>query len=425
MKQVLVNIIKEWQNRTLPEITARDIDLSIYLNLKIRKVITITGFRRVGKTFLLMDLARKVGQKNCVYINFEDERLSNDISVLTDLTEAVEEYFGKRDVIFLLDEIQNIQGYSRWVRRIVETTNHKIFMTGSSSKLSSNELPTELRGRSINVKVKSLNFNEFLRFKNIDIKNLTDSLKLNYLREYLKYGGFPEVVLADEGLKYLIIDEYYDTFVQRDLIERYKIRNEDVLKALIDLLVNSKEYTITKLTNSLSGTLGKKISKNTISRYVSYLESSFFLESLYLHNQSIKKRYQAPRKIYFIDSFFISRMSSSFSDNWGRLCEQKVYESLKSKKSDRPFDLFYFKNRYNHEVDFILRFGEKTEQLIQVSYIQSDGVLPERETRALFSAGLELKTNNLSIITWDKRGMFEKNGLRINLFTLLDWLITT
>src|SRR3990167_4186547 len=135
------------------------------------------------------------------------------------------------------------------VKRINETTGHRIFISGSSSKLSSAELPTQLRGRSLEVRVTPLTFLEFLNFKKAPAALLTDADKKRLLREYLTYGGLPEIVLAQEGVKYLIVDEYYKTFVQRDVLDRYKIRNDQGLRDLMLVLLNSNYYTLNSLSN--------------------------------------------------------------------------------------------------------------------------------------------------------------------------------
>jgi len=108
-------------------------------------VVVITGFRRSGKTYLLFDFVRKIGKNKCIYINFEDERIPGKTEVLTNLTGILKKYSNKIKFLFL-DEIQNIPLWSKWLRRMIDTENYQIFITGLSSKLSSNEIPTELGG---------------------------------------------------------------------------------------------------------------------------------------------------------------------------------------------------------------------------------------------------------------------------------------
>ena len=277
MSQLAENLIRQWWDNPLPPVIPRDIDLLRYHNLPIRKIISLVGFRRVGKTYIMLDFAKKFGQGSCLYLNFEDERIPKKVSFLSDIFDTLTDISGSKKYTLLFDEIQNIPGWSRWARRVIETTGHQLFITGSSSKLTSAELPTELRGRSLTINVSPLNLAEFLRFKKIDFHTLPESRQLNLIREYLTYGGFPEISLVDEGTKILVINEYYNTFVARDLIERHKIRNVELLNNLIKLLLNSPYYTISGLTKSLRS-IGFDTGKATISRYISYLQESFFLE---------------------------------------------------------------------------------------------------------------------------------------------------
>lgn len=412
MKQLLENLVKEWWVRPLPRILSRKANLTEFLDLPVRKAIAVVGFRRVGKTYLLFDLAKKIGQQNCLYFNFEDERIERKTATLTSLLDVLTELKGKKSYLLLLDEIQNIPDWSLWVRRVLETTKHQIFLSGSSSKLTSAEIPTELRGRSITISLSPLSFNEYLAFKQKKLAVLPEVEVLNLTREYLNYGGFPEVVLVDEGRKLLILDEYFQTFLGRDLIERYKVRNEEEIKTLIKLLLNSSFYTSSKLTNTLKSNFGK-ISKSTVTRYLSFLEESFFLKSLLVHSTNIKNRFKAPKKPYFVDSFFLSRFSTEFSQNLGKLMEQVVAAHLWRKiEADSFFNLYYWKDYRGREVDFVLRKKEATAKLFQVSFIADKSSVSEREIVPLVKASDSLACADLTLITWSlKTELKTKNKL--------------
>lgn len=414
IKQNLEKTIKNWWSTPLPNIIDRETDLFSYYNLPLKKVVSVVGFRRCGKTYTLLSLAKKIGKENCIYVNLENEELPSDIKVLTQLIDLLTEMKGQKSYTLLLDEIQNIDGWETWARRITETTNHKIFISGSSSKLASSELPSKLRGRSLTVKINPLSFNEFLTFKNADIKILPKPRLLGLLREYLVYGGFPEIVLVEEGKKGLVLDEYNKTFVKRDIIERHKVRNTQALADLIRLLLNSSSFTITKLTNSLKS-MGHEVGKATISKYISYLEESYFVKSIEVHTQNIKKRSQAPKKHYFVDNFFISHFSSDFSQNLGRLMENLVANNLNR--------AFYWKDYQNHEVDFVIREKENVKALYQVSYVSNISDLNEREARSLIKAEKEFGCKNAQIITWDLKDKIKKEKLTINLTPLDKFLL--
>ncbi len=403
MNQYWQTVLSEWQNRKLPQIIDRNINLESYVSNTVKKIVSVVGFRRTGKTFALFELAKKIGQQNCLYISFEDERLPKRTEVLTSLTDTIAELYPNRKFILLLDEIQNIPGWSLWARRIHESTGHQLFLSGSSSRLLSTELPTELRGRSLSVTINPLSFKEFLLFKQQNPTQLPKAQILSLLREFLSYGGFPEIVLAEEGKKMLILDEYYRTFLSKDVIERFKIRQTETLKQLIQLLLNSPYFTAPKLTNNLKS-LDISISRASIARYINYLQENFFLHPLELHTPSIKNRLKAERKTYFIDSSFLARFSTAFSQNIGRLMEQTVFSHLSGKN-----DLYYWKDPRQREIDFVIRKQEETKQLIQVTFASSPTEIADREISNLLSAHSKLG-GNMQIITWDLETTL-KNGI--------------
>src|SRR3989344_5782365 len=181
--------------------------------------------------------------------------------------------------------------------------------------MSEEEIPTELRGRFLEIKIFPLSFKEFLKFKKLsfDFKILDYSEKekpiiLKALTEYITYGGLPEVVLEDENKKLELAQSYYSTVIKRDIAERYHIKNEESLKALLKLLLDSKEYSISKVYNTLKS-LGYEIGKSTAQKYISCIESSYFAFSLPIFSYKIKDQMQYPKKVYFIDNAFINSIS--------------------------------------------------------------------------------------------------------------------
>ncbi|MEM5832520.1 MAG: ATP-binding protein [Candidatus Aenigmatarchaeota archaeon] len=422
MKTILKELLKEWEEKELPKIIERDRDPSKLIDWKIFKAIPIVGFRRVGKTFLLLNVAKKMGKENTIYIDFEDERLPKKTEVLTCLSDVIKEIYGRKKLIFLLDEIQNIPHWSKWVRRMLDSFNYQIILSGSTSKLSSKEIPTELRGRCICFELYPLSFPEFLRFKGEDIEKLTDALKLNLLKEYVNFGGLPEIVLSEEAKKYLLIEEYFKTFLVRDIFERYGIRNKELMRNLIRLLLNSTYVTITKIFDTLKS-IGHKIGKETVANYLYYLENSLFVEFLEILTPKVKNSLKAPRKVMFIDNFFIKRFSK-FSENIGRLMENCVFLQLKRKISENPLaEIYYWKDYQQNEVDFVLREGLKIEQLIQVTYASSKDEIEKREIKALIKASELLKCKNLLIITWDYEDELKIENKIIKCIPLWKWLL--
>jgi len=387
----------------------------------------------VGKTYLLYGLANEILKHNSreevVHINFEDERIPLKTEFLSILLPTAEELFRKKIKYLFLDELHNIPNWSKWLRRVYDNQNIKIFISGSSSKMSEEEIPTELMGRFLEIKIFPLSFKEFLKFKqlNLDFKSLDYSEKekpliLKALTEYIIYGGLPETVLIDENKKFELAQSYYATVIKRDIVERYNIKNEESLKALLKLLLDSKEYSVSKSYNNLKSA-GYKIGKSTLQKYISYIENSYFMFSLPIFSYKIKDQMQYPKKAYFIDNAFINSISIRFSNNFGRLYENIVAVELKRRKKE----CYYWKNTEKEEVDFVIKNDSKVSQLIQVCYDISDSDTKKREIKALLKASKDLKCNNLLLINQDYYG--EENlewfGIKRNVkfIPLWKWLL--
>lgn len=427
-------LIHEWKYRKLPEVIGRNASLLDYYDLKPRKIVVITGFRRTGKTYLLFHFIKGLLKKNdkgrVVYINFEDERIPLKTEFLTDLIPAIKQIYG--DVRFLLlDEVHNMPNWSKWLRRVHDTENIRFFVTGSSSKMSSKEIPTELRGRFLEVRISALSFKEFLRFKDIAFNPKTGEYSADekaglkrMLEEYLEYGGLPEVILASDDKKTEILRGYYNTVIRQDIIERFRIKSEENLKALLRLLLNSTHYTISKLYNSMKS-LNYGIGKSTIQTFLNHIETAYFMYSIPILSPKVKNQLQCPRKVYFIDTGFISHLSTKFSKNLGRLYENVVFLELKRMQAnDSNLDIFYWKNLQHEEVDFVIKNGLRIKQLIQVCYDIADYDTKKRELRSLIKGSKELKCKKLMVITEDKEGEETIENIKVKYIPLWKWLLT-
>lgn len=424
MKQILDDLVKNWWNNPLPAIKPRDVNLLSYFDPNIRKTVSVVGFRRVGKTYTLLDFAQKYGQEKCVYINFEDERVPKKTESLTQLIDLLTELKGKQPFVLLMDEIQEIPDWSMWARRINETTRHRLIISGSSSKLSSREIPTELRGQTITVPLFPLNWDEFLRFRETDRNIFPQADILNLLREFLTYGGLPEVVLAEEGRRSLILADYLSSFVNRDIIERYKLRNKESFGDLLRLLPNTRSYTYSKLANSLKS-MGHSLTKTTVIRYMQWLEWSFFVSHLEVFSANVKNRIQTPKKSYLIDNYFSTQFSSNLSVNYGHLMEQAVFHKLHVRSVKDPrYELAYWKDYSGNEVDFVVVHNKMIKELIQVTFASNIAEVPERETKALVKAAKAFHQASGTIVTWDVEQTTTIDGITVIYRPLWKWLAT-
>jgi len=414
MNAVLRMLLYEWKDRKLPAVIERDTHLDVSPQPGTNNATVITGFRRVGKTYLLYETIQRLLKTNTredvVYINFEDERIiSLTTDLLTDLIPEIQALYGKKPKYLFLDELQLIPNWSKWARRILDSESIQMFITGSSSKMSSAELPTELRGRAWEVRVDPLTFREFLRFKNtaIDFDRLDyvkeEAARFRFLfNEYLLHGALPAVALTPAEKKQELFHSSFRAVVQRDIAERHKIENDAALRTLLKLLLNSSYITISKLHNNLKS-MGIAVGKSTVDNYLAYIEASYFLNELYIYSPAVINQLQYPRKVYFIDTGFMTALSTKFSSNMGRL-----FENLAFRKLARSHEtMYYYKDDKGNEVDFAILEGGNAAALYQVCFDLTDEETRAREIRSLIKAGTTLNCSNLNLITMERSEAFQ------------------
>jgi len=299
----------------------------------------------------------------------------------------------------------------------------KVIITGSNSKLLSRELSTHLTGRHIDYTLFPFSFKEYLRFKEVDLKNkdvLVTRMEArikNEFTNYLKDGGFPEVVKLGKS----ILKSIYEDIIYKDIILRYKIRKTGSFKELVRILSSnySREFTYSKLKKTVSI---KDI--ETIKKFVDYLTSTYLFFVLERFSYKLKQQIVAPKKIYSIDPAVIGMMAFKFSNDIGWMYENIVAIELQRRKYlDIGIEIYYWKNSRGEEIDFVVKKEEKVVELIQVSYSIDDHLTREREIKALLKASDELRCNNLKIITDDYEGEEHHQNRRITFIPLWKWLI--
>lgn len=423
----LKNILADWKEFDIPDLVQRDFNDAL---LESEKILTITGPRRAGKTFLCYQLINKlrdeVPEDNIVYINFEDERLhplTGD--ELTKLIEVYYELFSPSDgkKYFFLDEIQDMKGWERWCRRIDEQERDiKLSITGSSSKLLSEELSSKLSGRSLNWKVFPFSFREYLKTKEIQIDSEDEfystkkrSKIKSHFNEYLKEGGFPEIVLQeDERIKNKTLQEYFSTIFYKDIIERYNVGNipalEDFLKMRLDNF--ACKMTLTQSTNNLKS-MGHKIGKATLKKYLNYAENVFFLFTLERYSANRKKRKRAPRKVYAIDTGLVNAVRFDFSEEYGRTLENVVFLELLRRGQEVYYD------EKDGQCDFLIKSGRDFEHAIQVTKTLEDN--REREIRGLEEAMETYDLKKGLILTENQKESIEDE--HIDVMPVWSWLL--
>lgn len=431
-RDLAIELIKDFHERPLPDLIDRDKNIK---PPRTKKTIAIIGPRRAGKTYFLFNTMQRLkGTKKTemLYINLEDDRLL-PLNV-KDLDRFLRTYYEiypqnkKRKLYLFLDEVQNLEGWERFVRRVMDTENVQVYVTGSSSKLLAREIATSMRGRAAPHLVLPFSFKEFLRAGNIETERHLSSHKrariINALDEFVRFGGFPEVVLEDdETSKVRTLKEYVEVMLMRDIIERHGVKNTRVLRMLFNALLSScsSEFSVHKFFKFLKSQ-GIKVSKNTLYEYTQHFEDSFAILPVRRFSYSLRETDQSLPKVYQIDTGYPARLGQS--QDTGRLMENTVaVEWLRKKSLDPTLDFYYWKAQNGKEVDFLIKKGTTIQELVQVCYDVEEWKTRRRETSSLIKASEELGCKNLKIITWDHEEKETIDGKKIIYIPLWKWLL--
>ena len=376
------------------------------------RVMILTGIRRCGKSTLLKQIMQT--KSRYCYINFEDERLLGfRAEEFESLNEILMEVYGVPSIYFF-DEIQNIDKFETFVRRL-QDEGKKIVITGSNASLLSKEFGTRLTGRYKIFEIYPFSFAEFLRFKKIAV---TDSL---YMAEekvklktafsmYAESGGMPEY-LRNHDSEY--IKTLYDNIIYRDIIARYSIRRQRLVRELVGILASAISLPFTY--NSLKNTLGLK-NAITVKEYISYLSGAYLFFELLRFDYSVKKQLNSPRKCYIVDIAFSILGGFSLSPNKGRLLENIVFIELRR----RGKEVYYYSGR--RECDFILKDGREISGAIQVCHELNDENMG-RETEGLLEAMAALNLKEGLILTSDQEELRQSVETSIIIKPVWKWLL--
>lgn len=423
MRNLFKRIITDYQEAPLKKVWPR-----LYrIPLDHPKIISLLGVRRSGKTFLLYSLINQlrshVDHRNIVYINFEDDRLYP--MTLKDLDHLVEAYFelypDKRDekVYFFLDEIQNIDKWEKFVRRIYDTLNLQIFVTGSSSKLLSQEIATSLRGRTLSFEIFPFSFKEYLSYRNIEI-NFNSSKSISFAKnafaQYLVQGGFAETFAEEPDIRQKILSDYLNLIVFRDVVDRYNVKNRALVRHLIKYSFSNIGTLISfnKLYNEYKS-LGYKVSKDSLYNYFAYLEDAYALFSIPIFRNSVREECRHPKKIYAVDNGFKSLFETSRSADFSKLYENLTFLHLR-RQTDQ---IYYFKQK--QEIDFYCQ--RQAIQLINVSYDISHLQTKQREIKSLQEGMAYFNLNEALVLTCDHEEELVFGKQTVHIQPLWKWLL--
>lgn len=347
--ETIIEVLKKWN------IWEKGIDAGIYREKYIKKiypylerkeVIVLKGIRRAGKSTIVKQLINeliknKTKKTQILYLNLEDYNFANDLNIglFENVLEAYKAYTKNKDkIFFFIDEIQKIKDWEKWLRTKYDLNeNIKFIITGSSASLLSKELSTLLTGRNLSFKIMPLSFAECLKFS-----------KTAKLGDYMRYGGFPEVVLEkDEEKKAFLLQQYFEDIIHKDIIDRYSIRNVKQLIEIARYLISTAGSKVS--VNKLSKVFG--ISKDTISMYISYMIDAYLLHEVTFFSYSAKIKHDVTKlpKLYSLDNGLINIVSVKYSKNLGQMFENIVLIKLLE-----TYDEITYWSETKSEVDFIV-----------------------------------------------------------------------
>ena len=416
-KEIISAIIREGQDY-IPEIKL----FSRPMEFEKRGNYVFVGVRQCGKSYMLYQRIQQLLQeghniKEIVYINFDDERLRQMKAEELDLILQAYSSSNEGKPILFFDEIQNIEGWEQFARRLANQ-KYQVFITGSNAKMLSRDIATTLGGRYWTRNVYPFSFKEHLGFQNITLdKNWSDSSQLKAaveraFNEYFQFGGFPEVFGI--SAKRIWLNELYNKIFFSDLVVRNKIRNEAALRMTAKRLAESvKQPTAYNRISNLVKSAGVNCQANTVMEYVEFMRDACLVFSLNNYVSKFAER-ETIKKHYFIDNgllnIFLTDADTSLLEN---LCAIHLHQQFDGNQ------LFYYNK--NVEVDFYL---PELHTAIQACYSMSDLQTAEREINALVKFHAFEPLQRALIITRDEEYVVKKgNGLTIEVKPIWKWLL--
>jgi predicted AAA+ superfamily ATPase len=429
MKHIISQLIDDFHERELPIPVPRDQKLSEIKG----KADVVIGMRRAGKTwFCYQKMAQLINagieKAKILYLNFEDDRLLGfDIR---HFQHVLDEYFAKypehrnTECYFFFDEIQQIDQWEIFIRRLLDTENVQVYLTGSSSKLLSTEIASNLRGRSMPIEIFPFSFREFLKYHGLFLETpkifgaKTNATLRKAARDYLEIGGFPEVQRLERNLRMEVLQGYIDSVLLKDIIERHGVGNVTALKHLVRSVMVSPggKFSVNKFYNTLRS-MAVKCTKNSLYEYLVHLLDAFVFSKVPLHTRSENVRLINPAKIYTIDTGLLNAMTFRNSSDYGPLLDHMVFIHLRRQCND----IEYVNTKDGFETDFFARNKATGDvKLVQACWDVSNEKTFKRELRGLKSAMAEFGIASGTIVTWDEEMVIEDE---INIVPAWKWLL--
>lgn len=429
-KDVIKSLIAMRQNEIPFDVIERDLRLPI--NRK--KIITVPGVRRCGKS-TMMEIAinnlmhEGVPKENILWLGFDDERLINMSSdELDNVIVAYMEMFPNiqiKDVHMFFDEIQLIKDWEYFVLRVYKSYCKNIYVCGSNATMLSTELVSALRGYPLEYEIYPLSFNEYCRFKGTSTDSYLEQDKARLktaFEDFIHASAFPEVVLATSKSEQLkLLHGYFDTMILRDLTEHYRISNTSVVRYLIKRIMDNltKPTSINAIYNDIKSQ-GLKVSKDDLYLWADYACRIFMFIRIPKYSRSVGKERKSLDKYYCIDNGLRAAVLMPQSNDHGKYLENTIL--LQLKRNLLPSDKISYYQGHT-ECDFVLQREDRVVQLIQATWSITDAETREREIKGLLEASSATDCDNLLILTHDEEGILTKDGKQILVVPTWKWLL--
>ncbi len=384
--------------------------------LQTSEILIISGIRRCGKSVLMQQMRDRLVEKD-FFFNFDDERLANfKLDDFQKLQECFVELFGEQHTYYF-DEIQNIEGWERFVRRLYNAGN-KIIITGSNARMLSRELGTHLTGRYIQVEIYPFSFQEYLAMNEIPVnaKTLyTTTGRATMVKSFVKYmecGGFPKF-LQDGSVSYLT--SLYESIIYRDILTRNGLTNE---KEMLEMMFYLASNATKRVTYSSLGKVVGIQHPDTIKNYLEYIQQTYLISQLFRYDPSVKKQMMSPKKIYFVDNAIIKRIGFNATENNGVFLENLVFIELKR----RGWDVYYYADK--KECDFIVRKGLHISDAYQVTLKMDSPQTREREIAGVREAMQAYSLSKGYILTFEgKETINFDDGTIVEVVPVWEWIL--
>ncbi len=422
MKTALAEVMREFYEFGVPDdVRNRDVE---YLE-KRNAATVVVGMRRAGKTYVTYQkmrdiVASGIPLSRIVHVNFDDDRLRGvgleQLRLIGDIHAEMYPEASNEKCWYFLDELQEIEGWEMYARRLLDSRLVQLCLTGSSSKLLSSEIATQMRGRSLDVEVFPLSFKEYLLFNGI-VKSLpgspyssrTAGLLRNAMGRYIDEGGFPDVQGEPYRIRVKMLQEYVDAVLYRDIIERHEVSSTQALRYTLDYILSNFAHKVSTraIANALKQ-LGVSSNRECIADYLEWMEQAYLIYRVSLHSDSVAVRRMNPDKFYLVDTGLARAATPKNDASNGWFLENLVFMSLR--RGDNKIE--YYNTERGEEVDFLVTGRlTKRRRLSQVALDISSEETLRRELKAITAAGRETGISDLTIVTVDDER--ETDGVRI------------